>query len=96
MTKRARVPAGVSKWQNFTSENKGKAAEPTKGTEFTGFDRDGKAHHIIRPASTVDSEDESDEESDDTVEDPREQARKAKEEVSVPIRRLTAKTDSGI
>ena len=93
-TKRARVPVGVSKWQSFTSENKGKAVESTKGTEFTGFDRDGKAHQMIRPASTVDSDDDSDDDSDGTVADPREEARKAKEEVGVSIRYLMTKTDS--
>ena len=83
-TKRARVPVGVGKWQSFTSENKGKAVESTKGTEFTGFDRDGKAHQMIRPAS-VDSDDDSDDDSDGTIADPREEARKAKEEVGVSI-----------
>ena len=77
-TKRIRVPANrASKWQDFAKENDAGPSESTKRAEFTGFDPEGKAHRMPRPASTVDS----DESSNSTIDDPREQARLAKEEV---------------
>lgn len=53
----------------------------TSGAKFTGFDRDGNAHQMVCPASTVGSEDDSD---TSTIADPRERARIAKEEVRIP------------
>ena len=88
-TKRIRVPAGAGKWQQFVKENNGGPIESTSGTKFTGFDRDGKAHQMVRPASEVDSSDDS----DDTIADPRERARLAKEEVRVPASFLMTTTD---
>lgn len=88
-TKRIRVPAGAGKWQQFAKENNGGPIESTSGTKFTGFDRDGKAHQMVRPASEVDSSDDS----DDTIADPRERARLTKEEVRVPASFLMTKTD---
>lgn len=79
-TKRVRVPAAAGRWQEFAKENGGKSVESTSGAQFTGFDRDGNAHQMIRPASTV-VDDESD---DDTIADPRERAQIAREEVSIP------------
>ena len=88
-TKRVRVPAGAGKWQQFVKENSEGPIESTSGTKFTGFDRDGKAHQMVRPASEVDSSDES----DDTIADPRERARLAKEEVRVLASFLITTTD---
>ena len=80
-TKRIRVPAGAGKWQQFVQENNGGPTESSaSGTKFTGYDRDGHAHQMVRPASPVDSSDDSDE----TIADPRERARIAKEEVRAP------------
>ena len=88
-TKRVRVPAGAGKWQQFVKESNGEPIESTSGTKFTGFDRDGKAHQMVRPASEVDSSDDS----DDTIADPRERARLVKEEVRVPASFLMTTTD---
>ncbi|CAF9912263.1 hypothetical protein IMSHALPRED_000268 [Imshaugia aleurites] len=75
-TKRVRVPASAGKWQEFSKGNNGKSAQPTSGAKFTGFDRDGNAHQMVRPASTV----ASDFSDDNTIADPREQAQNAREE----------------
>lgn len=53
----------------------------TGGANFTGFDLDGNAHQMVRPASTVGSDDDSD---TSTIADSRERARIAKEEVRIP------------
>ena len=68
------------KWQEFVNEKGGKSVESTPGVEFTGFDRDGHAHQMVRPTSSVASEDSD----NDTIADPREQARQDKEEVRIP------------
>ena len=78
-TKRTRVPAAASKWQEFANKDKGKSVEPASGTQFTGFDRDGKGHQMVRPASTA-----SDDSDNETIADPRERARLAKAEVCTP------------
>lgn len=75
-TKRFRAPAGAGKWQDFANKNGGESVESTRGAKFTGFDRDGKAHQMVRPASTVVTNDSDYE----TIADPREQARRAREE----------------
>ena len=90
-TKRARVPAGAGKWQKFVKENNKEPVASTSGAKFTGFDRDGNAHQMVRPASTVGSDDDS----DSTMADPRERARIAKEEVRIPARALVTRTDGG-
>lgn len=89
-TKRTRVPAAASKWQEFAKKDKGKSVEPVSGAQFTGFDRDGKGHQMVRPASTV-----SDESDNETIADPRERARLAKAEVCTPAWACNRKTDSG-
>ena len=78
-TKRTRVPAAAGKWQEFAKKDKGKSVEPVSGAQFTGFDRDGKGHQMVRPASTV-----SDGSDNETIADPRERARLAKAEVCTP------------
>ena len=78
-TKRTRVPAAASKWQEFAKKDKGKSVEPVGGAQFTGFDRDGKGHQMVRPASTA-SEDSDNE----TIADPRERARLEKAEACTP------------
>ena len=78
-TKRVRAPKGAEKWQNYAKENSKEPVDTGKRAEFTGFDPQGRAHQIVRPASTVDSDDDS----DDTIPDPRTAARIAKEEVRV-------------
>ena len=78
-TKRTRVPAAASKWQEFAKRDKGKSVEPVGGAQFTGFDRDGKGHQMVRPASTA-----SDESDNETIADPRERARLEKAEVCTP------------
>ena len=77
-TKRTRVPAAVSKWQEF-AKDKGKSVESVGGAQFTGFDRDGKGHQMVRPTSTA-----SDDSDNETIVDPRERARLAKAEVCTP------------
>lgn len=79
-TKRVRVAAHAGKWQDFAKENGGKSVDSTRGAEFTGFDRDGNAHQMVRPTSTISSDDSDNE----TIVDPREQARIDKEEVCIP------------
>lgn len=88
-TKRLRVPAGASKWQNFAKENSGDPVESTSHAEFMGYDRDGKAHRMVHPPSTVDSD-----ESDSTIPDPHEQARAAKQEVCIATQSQITKADS--
>lgn len=83
------MPTAAGKWQEYAKGNGGESVESTSGAEFTGFDRDGSAHQMIRPASTVASE-SSDE---GTIADPREKARNAKEEVCIPACFLVTKTD---
>ena len=78
-TKRVRVAAGAGKWQNFAKENSGESVGATSGAEFTGFDRDGKGHQMVRPTSTAPSDDSD----DSTIADPREEARNARE-VCIP------------
>ena len=78
-TKRTRAPAAANKWQEFAKKDKGKSVEPVSGAQFTGFDRDGKGHQMVRPASTA-----SDESDNETIADPRERARLEKAEVCTP------------
>ena len=86
------MPAGAGKWQQFVKGNSGGPIESTSGAKFTGFDRDGKAHQMVRPASPADSGDDS----DDTIADPRERARIAKEEVRVPVSLLMTTTNGSM
>ena len=89
-TKRTHVIGGVTTWHHFVKENSGESVGSTNGALFTGFDRDGNAHKMVRPASTVDSGDDS----DSTIADPRERARIAKEEVRVPAQTPMTRADS--
>ena len=92
--KRARAPKGTNNWQEFAKENNGQYAGSAKGLEFTGYDRDGNAHRIVRPASTVTDEDDND--SDGTIADPKERARLEKEEVRIAAKLVTIKTDQNM
>lgn len=91
VTKRARVAVGAGKWQEYAKNDSEGSVKSKKGAEFTGFDRDGNAHQMVRPASTVVSEDSD----DDTIADPRERARIAREEVCVPAWFVMMETDVG-
>lgn len=69
----------MNKWQELAKENGGKSVESISGAKFTGYDGKGKAHQMVRPASTIASEDSDNE----TLPLPEEEARMAKEEVCI-------------
>lgn len=89
-----RAAANASKWQGFARENGRTSVESASGAKFTAFDPHGTAHHMVRPASTVGSDDSSPDDSEnDTIPDPREQARISKEEVCILALFLMTNTD---
>ena len=89
-----RAAVNASDWQGFAKENGRTPGESSSGAKFTAFDPHGTAHHMVRPASTVGSDDSSTDDSDnDTIPDPREQARIFKEEVCILALFLMTNTD---
>ena len=66
-------------WQHFAKGSGGKSVESDNRARYTGYDNEGNAHQMYRPASTVTSDDSE----NGTLPHPSEEARMAKEEVGI-------------